>query len=226
MLTLLHIDSSCDLTDSRSRKLTYAFAEAWRSSGADTTVLYRDLHQDPLPHLPDSWLHWPARLRPEIASPPVAAERLQTELITELVSADVVLIGAPMYNYSLPSTLKAWLDYIHVPGVTAAYDGNEMPMAGRTAVVINTRGAIYDVGTPSENWDHGTPVLDLVLGTGLGMTMEVIIASRTLANFVPMLSDERARGEEEFDSALQRLTELATATIETLRAMEGMDTHG
>lgn len=210
MPTLLHIDSSCDLTHSRSRTLTQAFADAWRATGDDHGVRYRDLHQDSPPHLPDSWLHWPARLRPAGTSVPPTAERLQEELVAELLSADVVVVGAPLYNYSLPSTLKAWLDYIHVPGVTAAYDGNDVPMAGRPAVIMNTRGAVYDAGTPTEGWDHGTPVLELILGASLGMSIEVVTASRTLADFVPMLSAEQARADVEFADAQARATDLAT----------------
>ena len=134
---------------------------------------------------------------------------LQAGIIAELLAADVVLIGAPMYNYSLPSALKAWVDYIHVPGVTSDFDGSGRPMAGRPAVVINTRGAIYDAGTPTETWDHGTPILDLILGVGLGMSVSVVTVSRTLADFVLPLADQRERGAEELESARVRLVELA-----------------
>lgn len=209
MPTLLRLDSSCDVVDSRSRSLTQLFAERWMSAGKDHRVVHRDLHKEPLPHLPDSWLHWPAELRPPELSLPAGSERLQAEIIAELLAADVVLIGAPMYNYSLPSTLKAWVDYIHVPGVTADFDGSGRPMEGRPAVVVNTRGAIYDVGTPTETWDHGTPVLDLVLGVGLGMSVSVVTVTRTLADFVPALADQRERGAEELESARVRLIDLA-----------------
>src|SRR5579863_9493594 len=114
---LLHLDSSADAEHSRSRAITATFAAAWREHGPDHTITYRDLARDPLPHLPDAALHWPPRLRLEGAAPPPAAEALQQDLLAELTSADVLLIGAPLYNYSLPSSLKAWIDYIHVPGV-------------------------------------------------------------------------------------------------------------
>jgi FMN-dependent NADH-azoreductase len=113
---LLHLDSSADVERSRSRAITATFAAAWREHGAGHSVSYRDLHRDPLPHLADAALHWPPRLRPDGAAPPAAAEALQQELIEELTSADVLLVGAPLYNYSLPSSLKAWIDHIHVPG--------------------------------------------------------------------------------------------------------------
>ena len=82
-------------------------------------------------------------------------------------------------------------------------------MEGRPAVIVNTRGAIYDAGTPTETWDHGTPVLDLILGVSLGMSLSVVTVSRTLADFVLALADQRERGAEELESARVRLIELA-----------------
>jgi len=197
------------MTQSRSRSITRTFADAWRGCSSGHTVTYRDLHADPIPHLADSWLHWPARLRPADISLSPVAEALQLELIEELCAADVVLIGAPMYNYSMPSTLKAWVDHIHVPGITALYDGNLQPMAGRTAVIVNARGAIYDPGTPTADWDHGTPALEILLGSSLGMTIRTITTSLTLAEFVPMLSDFIGRSNEEFAQAQANAATLA-----------------
>jgi FMN-dependent NADH-azoreductase len=210
---LLHLDSSADAERSRSRAITATFASAWREHGAGYSVSYRDLHRDPLPHLADAALHWPPRLRPDGAAPPAAAEALQRELIDELTSADVLLIGAPLYNYSLPSSLKAWIDHIHVPGVTAPFDVPTQPLAGRPAVIVNSQGASYDAHSPTEGWDHAVPVLELILGTALGMSVEVITTSLTLAETVPALAPQldRARAElaaasEAAASAARRLT--------------------
>ena len=156
---LLHLDSSADAEHSRSRDITATFAAAWRGHGPGHTIAYRDLALDPVPHLPDAALHWPPRLRPEGAAPPAAAEALQQELPAELTSADVLLIGAPRYNYSLPLSLKAGIDYIHVPGVTAPFDVPTQPLAGRPAVIVNSQGAAYDAHSPREGWDHAMPVL-------------------------------------------------------------------
>jgi FMN-dependent NADH-azoreductase len=87
---------------SRSRAVTGAFAKAWSAQGPSYLINHRDLHRDPVPHVRDAALHWAAHLRTADESPPPEAERLQRELLDELVSADVLLIGAPMYNYSLP----------------------------------------------------------------------------------------------------------------------------
>jgi FMN-dependent NADH-azoreductase len=203
MPQLLHLDSSAASDQSRSRAITRTFADAWRSCGPDHTVIYRDLHRDALPHLADASLHWAPRLRPAGEAPPAEAEALQQSLIAELSAADVVLVGAPMYNYSVPSTLKAWIDHIHVPGVTAPFDSNTQPMAGRPAVIVTSQGASYDEGTPTAGWDHGVPVLQLILGTSLGMSVSIITTSLTLAESVPALAGEIDRSREELARAHQ-----------------------
>jgi FMN-dependent NADH-azoreductase len=208
MPTLLHLDSSAD-PESRSRVITATFAQAWRAAGPDRTVIHRDLHADPLPHIPDSSLHWPERLRPAGANPPAAAQALQRELIDELVSADVLVVGAPLYNYSMPSSLKAWVDYIHVPGITAPFDVDSQPLRGRPAVIVSARGASYDPGTPTEGWDHAVPPLQIILGQALGMEVSTILVSLTLAATVPMLADQLDRSLAEFAAAQQQAVELA-----------------
>jgi len=203
---LLHLDSAAAQRNSRSREITATFADTWRGSGPQYTVTHRDLYRDPLPHLADAVLHWPPRLRPDgaaVASPDALAadEALQDELIGELLAADVLLVGAPLYNYSVPSSLKAWIDHIHVPGRTAPFDTPTQPLAGRPAVVVSSRGASYDPGSPTEGWDHAVPVLQLILGTSLGMAVEVITTSLTLAETVPALAPELGRSRAELAAA-------------------------
>jgi FMN-dependent NADH-azoreductase len=203
MPNLLHLDSSADLATSRSRSITAAFADAWRDLGADHTVVHRDLHRNALPHLSDASLHFPARLRPAGATPDKDQEELQDSLIAELTGADVVLIGVPLYNYSLPSTLKAWVDYIHVPAVTAPFDdpATQQPMAGRPAVLVSTRGATYDAGSPTEFNDHAIPALQLILGNALGMSVETIVATRTLTERFGGPAEEVAKQHAELAAA-------------------------
>ena len=198
---LLHLDASADPASSRTRSLTRTFAESWTACGDDCTVTYRDLHASPLPHLPDASLHWPERLRPADASPPAEAVTLQEVLIAELLAADALVVGAPMYNYSLPSSLKAWIDFIHVPGVTAPFDLPSRPMAGRPAVVVTARGASSDQSTPTGSWDYGTKVLEAILGSALGMEILTIATSLTLADTVTFLADQRPRAHAELAAA-------------------------
>jgi FMN-dependent NADH-azoreductase len=207
--TLLQLDSSADGTSSRTRALTHAFAEAWRAHEPGNTVVHRDLHAAPLPHLPDAALHFPPRLRLAAATVPADAEDLQRVLIDELLAADVLLVGAPMYNYSLPSSLKAWIDHVHVPGLTAPFDDESQPLAGRPAVVVTARGGSYDAGTPSAGWDHATPVLDLILGTAFGMRVDVVTTSLTLAQSQPLLPAQAPRAAAALAAARDRVVELA-----------------
>jgi FMN-dependent NADH-azoreductase len=207
--TLLQLDSSADLTNSRTRALTAATATAWRERGSDYQVVVRDLHSDPLPHLRTPAQHWPARLR-GAATVPDDLEELQRSVLEELMAADAVVIGAPMYNYSMPSTLKAWVDLIHVPGITAPFDEPTQPLAGRPVVIVTARGGAYDPGTRTESWDHVVPPLQLVLGEGLGMTVHLVATSRTLADRLPDLGGEQA--EEELRTALAQAT-LLGATL-------------
>jgi FMN-dependent NADH-azoreductase len=211
MANLLHLDSSADLVNSRSRAIGHTFSEAWLAAAPGNTVTHRDLHRDPLPHLADAALHWPPRLRPEGSTPPADAEALQASLIAELLAADVLLVGAPLYNYSLPSSLKAWIDNIHVPAVTAPFDVDTQPLAGRPAVIVTSRGASYDLGSPTDGWDHEVPALRLILGTALGMDVTVIATNLTLAESVPALADQLDRSRRELVEAHEAAAALARA---------------
>ena len=206
---LLHLDSSIDPARSRSRAITAAFADTWRGRGGDFTVAYRDLHTDPVPHLTSAASHWAPRLRQPGDVPPPVEEERQRDLIDQLLDADVLLIGAPMYNYSLPSTLKAWIDHIHVPGTTAPFDTADQPLAGRPAVIATSRGAVYDAGTPVEGWDHAVPPLRLILGDALGMVVTVLETNLTLADVVPALADQQDRAASELAAATSAARELA-----------------
>ena len=202
MPILLHLDSSADLATSRSRAITATFADTWRSLGDEHTVVYRDLHREPLPYLTDADLHFPVHLRPADASPDAAQELLQQGLIAELLGADAVLIGVPLYNYSMPATLKTWVDYIHVPGVTASFGAMEtQPLKGRPVALVSTRGGAYDPGTPSEFDDHAIPALSLILQDALGMSLETIIATRTLSERFGAPADEVVRQHAELAAA-------------------------
>jgi FMN-dependent NADH-azoreductase len=201
MARLLHLDSSADLDTSRSRAIGATFVDAWLEADPENTVVHRDLHRDPLPHLPDASLHWPRRARADGANPPSDAEDLQSRLIEELLAADVLLVGAPLYNYSMPSTLKAWIDYVHVPGTTAPGYIDSQPIAGRPAVIVTSRGGAYDAHTPTAGWDHAVPALELILGAALGMRVTVITTSLTLAETLPALADSVERSREELSLA-------------------------
>jgi FMN-dependent NADH-azoreductase len=220
MPRLLHLDSSADTTRSTSRELTRAFADAWRALGPSFDLTYRDLHADPVPHLAASALHWAPRLRHADEAPDPRACALQDQLVAELLAADVLLVGAPMYNWSIPSSLKAWIDHVHVMGLTAPFDTEERPLAGRPAVVVTTRGAGYGPGSPTEGWDHTVPPLELVFGQSLGMAVSVISAEFTLASRVPAMAPLRDRAKVNLQTALRAATDLATQLGQLLTSGE------
>nr|WP_296779987.1 NAD(P)H-dependent oxidoreductase [Rhodococcus sp. (in: high G+C Gram-positive bacteria)] len=210
MPQLLHLDSSADLSRSVSRSVTAHFSDVWHSLGADNSVIYRDLHRTPPPHLPTSALHWAPYLRTSDEVVPPEADALQKELIDELVSADVVLIGAPMYNWSIPSTLKAWIDYIHVPGITVPFDAPTRPLEGKPVVVVSSRGNQYGPGTPDFGADHTVAQLQQVLGVALGMEVFVVTVDLTLATRVPAMAPLVPQAESSLTEARAAVTDLAT----------------
>jgi len=209
MPTLLHLDSSADLRTSVSRALTARFATAWTEISTDHLVVRRDLHLDPLPHLPTSALHWAPRLRTREETVPADAEQLQRILIDELLKADAVLIGAPMYNWGVPSTLKAWIDYVQVGGITSTVDEPTQPLAGKPVVVVSSRGAGYGPGTPDEGADHAVPQLVQALGVAMGMQVSVVTAELTLATRIPALHSLAGQAADDLERAAQDMVDLA-----------------
>ena len=155
MAYLLQLDSSANLASSASRRLTADFARAWVAAGEDREIRRRDLHTDPLPHLPTNALHFVEARRPADAAVPSAeAQRVQDELLDELAGAAAVVIGSPMYNYSMPSTLKAWLDYVHVIGANSPVGEGIDPLRSTPVTVVSSRS------TPT----GADPRSDFVLG--------------------------------------------------------------
>lgn len=188
MPTLLHIDSSLFPAEvSVSREVTATFRKEWESQHPDGTVVYHDLAADPLPHLDvigASSVFVPAADRtPEQQ----AAFAKREALARELLDADAVLIGAPMYNYSIPSTLKAWLDHIIIVGLTAGV--SPLPAAGKPAVVVASRGGGYGPGTPRAEFEFVTTYLEKALNGGLGLDVEFVVPELTLARSNPAMAD-------------------------------------
>lgn len=155
MTYLLQLDSSANISSSVSRRLTSEFAQRWVTAGPGREIRRRDLHTNPLPHLPTNALHFIEPLRPQGADgPAVDASALQDELLAELSGATGVVIGAPMYNFSMPSTLKAWLDYVHVIGATSPAQEGIAPLRSKPVVLVSARS------TPT----GADPRTDFVLG--------------------------------------------------------------
>ena len=209
MPTLLHLDSSADLTGSVSRRLTARFAAGWIARGHG--VVRRDLVAEQPPHLPTNVLHWAPSLRAPGESVDPEHQRYQDQLVGELLSADVIVVGAPMYNWSVPSTLKAWIDWIHVPGITApAHPDDPAPLAGRPIVIASGRGLAYGPG--SGNVDHELAALNQLFALSMQMAVHPVLAELTLTDRVAELRAYAAQGaaslvaaEAEIDRLLAEL---------------------
>lgn len=151
-MKLLHIDSSALGAQSVTRELGAAIVARWQDALPGLTVAYRDLDANPLPHLSGGSL---AKADPAEAAD---AERV----LEQFLAADVVVIGAPMYNFAIPSTLKAWIDRVTVAGKTFHYTdaGPEGLAGGKRVIVASGRGGLH-AGAPS---DFVEPYLGFVLG--------------------------------------------------------------
>lgn len=156
MTTLLHLDASARRR-SISREVSAAFAHAWRAQHPDGSYVYRDLARDPVPFIDEAWtelcdavlaqtstdLDQIAQL---VRTPAQAsAWNIVAPLLADLRAADVVLIGTPMYNYSIPAALKAWLDQVTFP---------RMSLAPRRFVIAAARGGTYSDGAPKAVFDY------------------------------------------------------------------------
>ena len=141
-MKLLHLDSSITGDGSVSRQLSAAIVGKLRAANPSLKISYRDLVADPIEHL--TLGHLPA------ASPESRA------LLDQFLEADTIVIGAPMYNFTLPSQLKAWLDRILVAGKTFRYtaEGPEGLATGKRVIVALARGGFYDAGSPAAALEH------------------------------------------------------------------------
>ncbi|HEX8669481.1 MAG TPA: NAD(P)H-dependent oxidoreductase [Allosphingosinicella sp.] len=163
MPNVLIIDSAATGEASVSRKLTDGLERSLRSRGI-SRIVRRDVGSDPIPHLN-------AETTPAIrgAEAETAAARealaLSDALVEELREADLIVIGAPMYNFGMPSTLKAWFDHVLRARVTFRYgeNGPEGLLNGKKAIVVETRAGLYSEG-PSAASDFQEPHIRFLLG--------------------------------------------------------------
>jgi FMN-dependent NADH-azoreductase len=179
MTRLLHIDSSPMNGSSDSRALAAAFREVWDDCPRIGPVVHRDVAADPLPHIDQDAVT--TFFLPEQARTPAqrSAAQARTELARELLAADAVLVSAPMYNWTVPSSLKAWIDHVLIHGLTLNPPGQPGPMVGRSATIVLTYGGGYTPGAPQAGWDHIEPYLRTVFADALGMDTEIISAQLT-----------------------------------------------
>ena len=157
-MTILHIDSSINGDNSASRMLSSSIVEQVRRSNWGEEVVYRDLAENPLPHLTlDAFA--------------------DSSVLEEFLAADAVVIGAPMYNFTLPTQLKAWIDRIVIAGKTFRYteNGPEGLAKGKRVIVALARGGFYDEGSPASALEHLESYLRGVFNF-IGIEPEFVVA--------------------------------------------------
>jgi FMN-dependent NADH-azoreductase len=148
-MKLLHLDASALGSHSVSRGLTAAIVGELTRNNPGTEVIYHDLVANPIPH----WT--------PVADASDPAALIGNQMIEDFLAADVVVIGAPMYNFSIPSQLKAWIDRVSVAGKTFRYtaNGSEGLAGGKRVIIASSRGGIYTAGTDAQAQDFQEPYL-------------------------------------------------------------------
>jgi FMN-dependent NADH-azoreductase len=162
-MNVLHIDSSPRGERSHSRQLTRALVQELTASQPDASVVYRDLGHQPVPPINEAWIAAafsdPATYSPEMSQ----AIALSNQLVDELLAADVIVIGAPMYNFSIPSTLKAYIDQIVRAGRTFDPANYQGLATGKKLFVLTARGSGgYGPGEQMEAMNFQDPYLKMI----------------------------------------------------------------
>jgi FMN-dependent NADH-azoreductase len=182
MSTLLKIDSSPMGDHSVSRKLTNKFADVWRKTHPQGRVISRDLSKINIPMVDGSWIaaaYTPEEAR-SLEQKKVLA--LSDELLAELQQANEIVLGVPMHNFSIPSTLKLWIDQVVRVGKTFTYSaaGPKGLLRTRKATLLIASGGVYGEGTALASLNFVTPYLRAVFGF-IGVQDVAIIAAEGTA---------------------------------------------
>jgi len=188
---ILVINSSAGGDESVSRELVDEVVTGFRAANLEATVRERDLASEPIPHLTTDTLKG-VRGTPETERE-IATRALSDDLVAELRAADIIVLGAPMYNFSVPSALKAWIDHIVRAGETFRYSetGPVGLLVGKKTIVIEASGGLYSEGPRQAN-DFQHPYLKVILDF-IGLTdVRFVRAEKT------------AMGSEEREAAIAR----------------------
>ncbi|MDF2811754.1 MAG: NADPH-dependent reductase family protein [Microvirga sp.] len=201
MSTVLVLNSSLSGEASVSRQLVQEALSNLRAQDSSLEVITRDVGSDPLPHLTGNALQGLADDEPDAAQSKIRA--LADELIAEIQAAQTIIIGAPMYNFGIPSTLKAWFDYVLRAGTTFRYteNGPEGLLTGKRAIVVESRGGFYSDG-PAKALDGQEPHLRALLGF-VGITDVTFVRAERLA----MGPEIREQAIQDASSEVRRVTD-------------------
>lgn len=204
--SVLHIDSSPLGDHSVSRKLTAKVLAELKESHPDTQIVTRDLGTSPLPHLNGITIgafFTPPDQRNEVLN---EALKQSDEVIDELFAADVIVIGAPMWNFGIPSSLKAWIDHIARAGRTFKYGASgpeSLLPSGKKVIIVSSRGGIYSSG-PMQAMDHQESYLKAVFGF-IGLHDVSVIRAEGVAMGAEAASAALQSADIEITEAIKRV---------------------
>lgn len=165
-MQLLHIDSSITGGASVSRQLTAQVVDAWKASHPGTQVTYLDLAVQAPSHFTMDAMAPRTGQTEGLSEAQQRENAVSEQLVSQFLAADVVVIGAPFYNFGIPTQLKAWIDRIAQPGRTFKYGANgpEGLAKGKTVIVASARGGIYSTSAAGQAMEHQESYLQTVMG--------------------------------------------------------------
>jgi FMN-dependent NADH-azoreductase len=181
-MKLLHVDSSVLGTNSVSRQLTAEIVADWRKAHPHTTVDYLDLAVDTPNHFTADALG----IKVGVQAQPTEAQRRENEvserLVAQFLAADVIVLGAPLYNFTVPTQLKAWIDRLAQAGRTFKYTekGPVGLATGKTVIVASTRGGMYSTSEGGQAMEHQESYLKVIFGF-FGITDVRVVRAEGLA---------------------------------------------
>ena len=212
MKTLLVVNSS-PRSQSVSRKLTRLFTEQWKAQNPDGQVIERDLAADALPYVDEAWIH--AVYTPEDQRTAQQKEtlRLSDKLIDEIMKADVIVLGIPMHNFTIPAMLKAWFDQITRAGKTFSYGANGpegLVPQGKKVVAVVSRGGAYPLNSPYAAFDFQVPYVRHMLAF-IGLTDVTFVDADKQAMGAEIAQQSVELAENHINSLAQHLASQAVA---------------
>ncbi len=205
-MKLLHIDSSVLADSSVSRKLTAQIVAEWSANHAGTTVDYLDLATQAPSHLSADSLGFRLAQGADLSDVQKTENAISEALVQQFLAADVIVVGAPLYNFSIPSQLKAWIDRVAQVGRTFQYTatGPVGLAGGKTVIVASTRGGMYSTSEGGRAMEHQESYLQTVFGF-FGVTDVRIVRAEGLA----MGDAGRAQALASADTDIKSATKVA-----------------
>jgi FMN-dependent NADH-azoreductase len=192
MSKLLHLDTSIQTSNSVSRRLSATIVSRFKAANENLEITYRDLAAHPLPHLTEPVFATFQSADMSALTPVQQEDAVESaKVLAEFLAADTIVIGVAFYNYSIPSSLKAWIDRVVIAGKTFSYGPNgPAGFAGETRVIVAiARAGVFASGTPFAHREHaerylrdifalvGIDALEVVVAEGLAFGPEASAAS-------------------------------------------------